>query len=143
MFLVRNAKRAYFGKLVANHKHISSVWRALNTFTNGKHSKQTDNPSHLTADAFNDYFLSIADTLVKSQTPTDNNRHYSCSEILVDFCRQKTTGQDAFAIPMMAVHEVGSYVTKMDNKKSSGPDGISNQLLKQSMAYIVVTNTHC
>ena len=112
----------------------------LNTFTKGNHSKQTNIPSHITADAFNDYFLSIADTLAKSQTPTDNNRHYSCCEMLVDFCRQKTKGQDAFAIPMMAVHEVGSYVTKMDNKTYSGTDGISSQLLKQSMPYIVEKN---
>ena len=39
--LVRNAKRAYFSKLVANNTDISSVWRALNTFIKGTHSKQT------------------------------------------------------------------------------------------------------
>ena len=69
------------------------------------------------------------------------NSHYSCSEIIVDFCRQKTTGQDAFPIPLMAVHEVCSYVTQMDNTKSSGPDGLSNQLLKQSMPYSVESLT--
>ena len=65
--LVRNAKKLYFSKLVENNKNISSVWRALNTFTIGTNSRQKEIPHHFTADAFNDYFLSTAETLVKSQ----------------------------------------------------------------------------
>ena len=64
--VVRNAKKFDFSKLVENDKDISSVWRALNTFTK-KNSRQKEIPHHFTADTFNDYFLSIAETLVKSQ----------------------------------------------------------------------------
>ena len=64
--LVRNAKKLYFRRLVENNKYIS-VWRALNTFTKGTNSRQKEIPHHFTADAFNDYFLSIVETLVKSQ----------------------------------------------------------------------------
>ena len=113
-----------------NNKDISSVWRALNTFTRGTYSRQKEIPHHFTADAFNDYFLSIAKTLVKSQDSPDSNKHYSCSKRLVDFCQQKTKGTDPFTIPLMAVHKMGKCISGMSNKKSSGPDEISNQLLK-------------
>ena len=63
--IVRNAKKLYFRRLVENSKDISSVWRALNTLTKGTNSRQKEIPHHFTADAFNDYFLSIAETLVK------------------------------------------------------------------------------
>ena len=53
-----------------NNKDISSVWRALNTFTKGTNSRQKEIPHHFTADAFNDFevHLSIEETLVKSKT---------------------------------------------------------------------------
>ena len=65
--LVTIAKKLYFRSLVENNKAILLVWRALNTFTKGTHSRQKETPHHFTADAFNDYFLSIAETVVKSQ----------------------------------------------------------------------------
>ena len=107
--------------------YISSVWHALNTFTRGTSSRQKEIPHHFTADAFNDYFLSIAETLLKSQDSPASNKHYSCSKRLVDFCQQKTKGTDPFTIPLMVVHEMGKLISGMNNKKSSGPDEISNQ----------------
>ena len=85
-YLVRNAKNLYFRRLDENNKDISSVWRALNTFTRGTNCGQKEIPHHFTADTFNDYFLSIAETLVKSQDSPDGSKHYSCSIRLVDFC---------------------------------------------------------
>ena len=88
--LVRNAKKLYFMRLVENNKDISLVCRTLNTYIRGTNSRQKEIPHHFAADAFNDYFLSIAETLVKSQDSPDSNKHYSCSKRLVDFCQQKT-----------------------------------------------------
>ena len=98
---------------------------ALNTFTKGTNSRQKEIPHHFTASAFNDYFLSIAETLVRSQDSPNTNKHYSCSKRLVDFCQQKTKGTDPFSIPLIAVHEMGKYISGMNNKKSSGPVEIS------------------
>ena len=53
----------------------------------------------------------------------------SCSKRL-DFCQQKTKGTDSFTKLLMAVYEMGKYISGMNNKTSSGPDEISNQLLK-------------
>ena len=72
--LVRNAKKLYFGRLVENNKDISSVLRALNTFTRGTNSRQKEIPHHFTADIFSDYFMSIAETLVKSQDSLDSDK---------------------------------------------------------------------
>ena len=121
---------------------MSSVSRALNTFTKGTNSRQKRIPHHFTADAFNDYFLSIAETLAKSQDSPDSNKHYSCSKRLVDLCHQKTKGTDPFTIPLMAVHEMGKYISGMNNKKSSAPDEISNQMLKLASPYIAGSLTY-
>ena len=125
-----------------NNKDMLSVWRALNTFTKGTNSRQKGIPHHFTADAFNDYFLSIAETLVKSQDSPDSNKHYSCSKRLVDFCQQKTKRTDPFTIPSMVVHERGKYIPEMNNKKSSGHDETSNQLLKLASPYIAGSLTY-
>ena len=87
-----------------NSKDISSVWRALITFTRGANSRQKEIPHHFTADALKDYFLSIAGTLVKSHYLPESNKHYSCSKRRVDF--------------LMAVHEMGKYTSELNNKKS-------------------------
>ena len=72
--LVRNAKKLDFRKFVENNKDISSVLRALNTFTKKEPTlDRKKNPHHFTADAFNDYFLSIAETLVKPQDSPDSD----------------------------------------------------------------------
>ena len=42
----------------------------------------------------------------------------------------------------MAVHEMGKYISGMNNKKSSGPDEISNQLLKLASPYITGSLTY-
>ena len=54
-----------------NNKDVSSVGRALNTFTKGTHSREKEIPHHFTSDAFNDHILSIAETLVKLQDSPD------------------------------------------------------------------------
>ena len=124
-----------------NNKAISSVWRALNTFTKGTHSGQKEITHHFTADAFNDHFLSIAETVVKSQDSSDSNKHYSCSKRLVDFCQQETKTTDPFTIPLVAVHEMGKYMSGMNNKKSSGPDEIS-KMLKLASPYVAGSLTY-
>ena len=108
-----------------SNKDVSSVWRALNTFTKGTNSRQKEIPHHFTASAFNDYFLSIAETLVRLQDSPNTNNYCSCSKRLVDFCQQKAKGTDPFTIPLIAVHEMGKYISGMNNKKSSGPDETS------------------
>ena len=55
---------------------------------------------------------------------------------------KKTSGQDTFVIPYFSVSELGKYISRLKNKKSSGLDGISNQLLKLSLPYIIDSLTY-
>ena len=71
---------------------------------------------------------------------------YECSNPQQDFCtKNKTTsGQDTFVIPYLSVSELGKYISKLENKKLSGLDGItiSNLLLKLSLPYIIISLTY-
>ena len=113
---VRNAKKLYFRRLVENNIDISSVWRALNIFTKGTNFRQKEIQHHFTADTFNDYFVSIAETFVKSQDSPDSDKHCSCSKRLVDFGQQETKGTDPFTVPLVAVNEIGKYISGMTIK---------------------------
>ena len=129
--LVRKAQKQYFQKLTERHNNIASVWRALNVFTKG-HRSTADIPKNLTANIFNNHFLSVSESLTEPRTNV-----YECSNPLHDFCKQKTSGQDPFVIPYLSVSELGKYISRLENKKASGLDGISNQLLKLSLPYII------
>ena len=49
-----------------------------------------------------------------------------------------TIRKDPFVIPYLSVLELDKYMSRLENKKkSSGLDGISNQLLKLSLPYII------
>ena len=58
------------------------------------------------------------------------------------FANKKTSGQDPFVIPYLSVSELGKYISRLEKKKSSGLDGISNQLLKLSLPYITDSLTY-
>ena len=55
---------------------------------------------------------------------------------------KKTSGQDPFVIPYLSVSELGKYISRLENKKSSGLDGISNQLQKLSLPYTIDSLTY-
>ena len=132
--LVRKAKRAYFKKLVDEENSTSSIWRALRSITQSTNS--TDIPSCLSPDKFNTHFLSVADTLGAS------SNNYTCSKALHSFCDEKIPPRESFTIPPIAVHEVGKYVSKISNKKSTGTDGVSGYILKLSLPYTIETLTY-
>ena len=86
-----------------------------------------DIPKNLTA---NNHFLSVSESLIEPRTNV-----YECSNTIS--ANKKTSGQDPFVIPHLSVSELGKYISRLENKKSSGLDGIGNQLLKLSLPYII------
>ena len=106
-------------------------------FTKGHRSTSADVPKNLNANVFNNHFLSVSESLTEPKTTV-----YECSDYLHDFCKQKTSGQDPFEIPYLSISELGKYISRLENKKSSGLDGISNQLLKLSLPYIIDSLTY-
>ena len=63
-YLVRKARKEYFQKLIERDNNIASVWRALNVFTKGHRSTFADVPKSLTANVFNNNFLSVSESLI-------------------------------------------------------------------------------
>ena len=106
---MRKAKKEYFQKLIERDNNIASVWRALNVFTKGHRSTSADIPNNLTANVFNNHFLSVSESLIEPRTNV-----YECSNPLHDFCKQKTSGQDPFVIPYLSVSELGKYISRLD-----------------------------
>ena len=78
--LVRKAKKEYFQKLIERYNNIASAWRVLK----GHRSTSADIPKNLTANVFNNHFLSVSELLIGLRTNV-----YECSNPLYDFCKQK------------------------------------------------------
>ena len=131
---MRKAKKEYFQKLIEHDNNIAS---ALAVFTKGHYSTSADVLKNLTANIFNNHFHAVSESLTEPRTNV-----YECSNPLHDFCKQKTSGQDPFVIPYLSVSELGKYIARLENKKSSGLEGVSNQLLTLSLPYIIDSLTY-
>ena len=83
--------------------------------------------------------MSVSESLIEPRTNV-----YECSNPLHDFCKQKTSGQDPFVIPHLSVSELDKYIIEAgkQKQKTSGLDGISNQLLKLSLPYNIDSLTY-
>ena len=67
---------------------------------------------------------------------------YSCPDRLLNFCSSRTSHNATFSIPPISVFETGIYISKMDNKKSTGCDGISVKFLKIALPCHYSWNTY-
>ena len=74
----------------------------------------------------------MAESLTEPQTTIDEY-----SNLVHDFCQQRTRGQEPFVMPYLSVSELGKYISKLENKNSSGLHGDGNQLFKLSLPYII------
>ena len=116
------------------------MWRAINTPTKG-HSPENNNlPLELTPDVFNAHFVSV----VSKFLPDDQNdgSQYNCPDRLLNFCRDRNCQNTTFSIPPISVFEVEISISKLDNKKFTGCDGISVKLIKIALLYIAETLTY-
>ena len=138
--LVRSAKKAFFEKLIDNDNgDTAAIWRAMNELTNRSH-KPTYAHTNISADTFNDYFLSIATSITAG---TDNEPDiFKITPTLTRFCKDKLHPVDSCKIPEIAVHEVGKYIMQLKNKKSMGSDNINAFLLKIALPSIVEPLTY-
>ena len=139
-YLVREAKKKYFNDLAGNKADISSMWRAINTLTKGHSPANNNLPSELTPDVFNAHFVSVVSKFLPDDQ-TDGSQ-YNCPNRLLNFCRDRISQNTTFLIPPISVFEVGISILKLDNKKSTGCDGISVKLLKIALPYIAETLTY-
>ena len=102
------------------------VWKALNALTKNAFSCKRNIASTLTAEVFNDHFLSLAKTLTKT---LHAHEQYQCSDKLKNSCTKRLKFDDTFIIPEIAGYEVGKYVSSVGSTNTSGCDGISNKII--------------
>ena len=110
------------------------VWKALNALTKNFSCKQNI-PSTLTAEVFNNHFLSLAKTLTK--TLQMGHEQYQCSDGLKKICTKRLKFDDTFIIPEITAYEVGKYVSRVGSKNTCGCDESSNKIIMLSLPYIV------
>ena len=137
-YMVREAQKQHFQRLMTDKKDIVSVWRALNAFTK---PKQTATCTDITADTFNDHFLSVGESLLKNMSFEEVSLN-SPPDKLVQFCESRLNPSVFFSIPTMTVYDVGTCISKMKNRRSTGHDGISSTVLKMSLPYVVDSLTY-
>ena len=138
--MIRDSKRSYFNRMVQNNSDTATLWRALNTFIKGKGNLSSNIPLELTPDVFNRHFLTAAPSLLGNDISEPSE--YMMPKKLQQFVLDKTPYAEPLVIPPVSVNEVGHYVSKLANKKSSGLDEISAYVLKLSLPYIVDTLTY-
>ena len=136
--LVRNAKRSYCNSIITNSNDTRAIWKALSVITSNGGKVSNTMPAHINAESLNKHFLSVSESLITNS----NSDNYECPPLLRNFCDSRTSEQDPFRIPLLAVHEVGKFISSMKNKKSSGSDGISPKVLKMALPYIVESLTY-
>ena len=109
------------------------MWSAISTLTEGHSPVNNNLPSELTSDVYNAHFVSVVSKFL--QDDQTKGSQYSCPDELLNFCSVRTSQNATFSIPPISVFEIGIYISKMDNKKSTGCDGISVKLLKTSFMH--------
>ena len=136
---MREAKKKYFNELAGNRGEITPRGKR-STLSKGHTTVNNNWPPELTPDAFNNHFVSVASEFLENGQ--SDGSQYTCFHQLLTFRTDRTSQSNSFSIPFLSVFEAGEFISKMDNKKSTGCDGISVQLLKTALAYIIDTSIY-
>jgi hypothetical protein len=138
--LVKEAKKKHFDEIINNGNDTASLWRAINSTLNKSRKKTDVGHSKHTPQTFNAYFANEAEN-VFNKTYTDQQANpFILPEELQLLC-EKNRKTNSLTIPPIAIHEVGTYLSQLKNKRSMGPDNVSTYFIKLSLPYIVESLT--
>ena len=133
---INEAKRSYYHETFKHFQNdIKNTWKTIND-TLGRHKKESKMPNSMVykndtisdpieiANAFNDYFINVGTniTLSNNDSNTFNQKAYQ------KYLHTPSDTQCKFV--RITEMDVLQLINKMDNKSSSGHDGISNRILK-------------
>ena len=126
--MIKRKKKSHFENLVKNSKsqNTKPLWEALNLKSKNPHSVCS---SDITADVMNEHFSTVASKLcskfVRDRFPFQvNSNQYAIKGNLLSF--------ESFTPASICL-----YLRRISSNKSTGPDGISVQMLKKTLPYIV------
>ena len=96
--LVRQAKKSLVDRLISQNKDTASLWRAMTVVTGGADKQSASIPSSITADDFNQHFLSVAESLAPSD---EKYQEFNCSDNLINFCESRLTDFQSHQLQFM------------------------------------------
>jgi hypothetical protein len=145
--VITTAKNLYYNNLILQADNKQKVtWNIINTITNKKTSYNNDPPningnsSTSIANAFNTYFISVADNLLNKKflkTDTTNN------DDPMRYLRQNIKRcQSQIKLYNTTTYEINKIINSQKNKTSHGYDGISDKILKASAPFIISPLTY-
>ena len=133
--IVREAKKVYYNRVLLQYKdNIFLTWSVIKQILN-KNTQHNDLPAMFVhndmivdtanniANSLNEYFINIGSQLAESLT----------TNVYFDHYLQNTYNHVAIKLHMIDKGEILSIIIKLKHKFSSGPDSISNGLLKHAL----------
>jgi hypothetical protein len=144
------AKKLHYNRIILNSNNkMATTWKIIN-HENGKPShsnttialridnREVTNQAKI-ANIFNNYFLSIADSLISSNNNHTNAKEpnpisYLTNGFLSTFPRMKWH--------YTSTYKVGKIIKSLKHKNSSGYDEIPTRILKLSAPYIISPLTY-
>ena len=134
---IRQSRKKQTSESIERNDTLPNVWRIMNEIT-GKSKSTSNDQTNFSSEEFNKYFLSLAKELQNKNTSNkSNNPSYSN---LIEFSNSRPRA--SFKMPLIAVYEVGKFISNLQNKKSCGADNINANILKIALPYIVESLTY-
>ena len=125
----------------------TTIWKIFNELGAGKRKSdssssinslkicnlETDDPAEM-ANAFNDFFINIAENIKEPIEPSSHER-------LRDYCKEKIPDDVVFDMPLLTSDKVMKYLNNLDIRKSTGTDDIGPRLLRMASPIIAESLT--
>ena len=144
--LITTAKNLHYNNLISQAENKQKVtWNIINTLTNQKTSNDNDPPnvngnsSTDIANAFNTYFISVADNLL---TKIFLKQLLHIMMIQWGICDNFKRCHSQIKLYNTTTYEINRIINSQKNKTSHGCDGISDKILKASSPFIISPLTY-
>ena len=140
--LQEKAKNGRLNSMIEKDKSITTLWRAMNeVLDKGKKTSRQGN-TRITPEEFNDHFVNLATNLASKIKPQNDESYREMLDNVKRLCDSSLKPSASFSIPFMTIHEVGTLIEGLDNKKAMGPEQIPVHLIKLALPYIVEPLTY-
>jgi hypothetical protein len=144
--VIREAKKAYYNSIIRNsHNKIKTTWSVIKKETGNKIYKdepqllkinniRINNKVHI-ANAFNEYFTSVAQTIVDDRNK-DNNKNMTDNPLYY-LNNMSNFNFEAIKWHYISTTEISKIIKSLKTKSSYEYDEISSRMLKASMPFII------
>ena len=136
--MLRKSRKKYFQDLVGcqSKNNSKDIWQAINCLSKKSVSKDSINPTNLTANDINSHFVNVPKTVVNVDRSNENDLRQ-----LKEFCASKTIKSN-LEISLLSVSEVYFSLIKLKQSSTRGFDDIDSKILKISAPVICDSLTY-